>query len=80
MDYNGADALDKCKAYTKALVELADNQDERAGELRWVVRAIRQKAGLLLAADPKMAPIVLEIRAKTQEILRSPAGHEGARH
>jgi hypothetical protein len=80
MDYDGADALDKCKAYTKALVEVGDNQDELAGELRWVVRAIRQKAGLLLAADPKMAPVVLEIRAKTQEILRSPAGHEGARH
>ena len=80
LDYEGADALDKCKAYTKALVEVGDNQDELAGELRWVVRALRQKAGLLLAADPKMAAIVLEIRGKTQEILRSPAGHEGARH
>jgi len=59
---------------------VGDNQDELAGELRWVVRAIRQKAGLVLAQDPKMAPIVTEIRTKTQEILRSPAGHEGARH
>jgi hypothetical protein len=80
MDYEGADALDRCKAYTKALVEVGDNQDELAGELRWVVRALRQKAGLLLAADPRMAPIASEIRAKTQEILRNPAGHEGARH
>jgi hypothetical protein len=80
MDYEGPDAVDKCKAYTRALVEVGDNQDELSGELRWVVRALRQKAGLLLAQEPRMAPIVLEIRAKTQEILRSPAGHEGARH
>ncbi|HXX93499.1 MAG TPA: hypothetical protein VEN81_07690 [Planctomycetota bacterium] len=80
MDYEGADALDRCKNYTRALVEVGDNQDELSGELRWVVRALRQKAGLVLAQDPKMAPIVAEIRAKTQDILRSPAGHEGARH
>jgi len=78
--YEGPDALDKCKSYTKALVEVGDNQDELAGELRWVVRALRQKAGLLLAADPRMAPIATEIRAKTQEVLRGPAGHESSRH
>jgi len=80
MTYEGPDALTKCKAYTQALVEVGDNQDELAGELRWVVRAIRQKAGLVLAAEPKMGPIASEIRAKTQDVLRSPAGHEGARH
>jgi hypothetical protein len=80
MEYEGPDALDKCKVYTKELVEVGDNQDELAGELRWVVRALRQKAGLLLAADPRMEPIVLEIRAKTQKVLRSPAHHESDRH
>jgi hypothetical protein len=80
LEYEGPDALDRCKAYTKALVEVGDNQDELAGELRWVVRALRQKAGLLLAGDPRMAPIASEIRAKTQEVLRNPAGHEGSRH
>ena len=80
MDYEGPDALDKCKDYARALVVVGDNQDELSGELRWVVRALRQKAGLLLAAEPRMAPVALEIRAKTQEILRNPAGHEGARH
>ena len=76
----GPGALERCKKYTEALVEVGDNQDQLAGELRWVVRAFRQKAGLLVAADARMAPIAAEIRAKTQEILRNPAGHEGARH
>jgi hypothetical protein len=80
LDYEGADAVERVKAYTTPLVEIGDNQDELAGELRWVVRAFRQKAGLLVAADPRMAPIAAEIRAKTQEILRNPAGHEGSRH
>jgi len=80
MAADGPDGLAKCKAYTEALVEVGDNQDQLAGELRWVVRAIRQKAGLMLAVDPRMAPIAAEIRTKTQEILKNPAGHEGARH
>jgi hypothetical protein len=44
------------------------------------VRAIRQKAGLLVAADPRMGAIATEIRTKTHDVLRNPAGHEGARH
>jgi hypothetical protein len=80
LDYSGADVLQKLKAYTDALVEIGDNQDELAGELRWVVRAFRQKAGLLVASDPKMGEIAADIRAKTQEVLRGPAGHEGSRH
>jgi hypothetical protein len=80
LDYDGADAVARVKAYTEPLVEVGDNQDELAGELRWVVRAIRQKAGLLVAADPRMGPIATEIRTKTHDVLRNPAGHEGARH
>lgn len=80
MAADGPEALAKCKAYTEALVEVGDNQDQLAGELRWVVRALRQKAGLMLAVDARMAPIAAEIRTKTQEILKNPAGHEGARH
>lgn len=80
MAEEGPAAVERCRKYTEALVEVGDNQDHLAGELRWVVRAFRQKAGLLVAADARMAPIAAEIRAKTQEILRNPAGHEGARH
>jgi len=80
MDYEGADALDRCMKYALALVVIGDNQDELSGECRWVVKALRQKAGLVMAADPRMAPIAAEIRAKTQEALKNPAGHEGNRH
>jgi hypothetical protein len=80
MDYEGPDALDRCMKYALALVVVGDNQDELSGECRWVVKALRQKAGLLMAVDARMTPVATEIRAKTQEVLRNPANHEGARH
>ena len=72
--------MQRCRAYTQALVVIGDNQDELSGECRWVVKTLRQRAGILLALDPRVAPLALEIRARTQEVLRNPASHEGARH
>ncbi len=80
LDHDDPDALKRCKAYAKALVEIGGNQDELVGECRWVVKALRQRAGILIALDPRVAPIASEIRARTQETLRNPASHEGARH
>jgi hypothetical protein len=80
LDDDGPDALKRCREYTEALVDIGDNQDELAGECRWVVKALRQRAGMLVARDPRVAPIASEIRARTQEVLRNPANHEGARH
>jgi len=80
LDYDGPDALEKCKKFTFAWVEIGGNQDELAGECRMAVKWVRQRAGLLMAIDPRMADIAKEIRARTQKVLRSPAGHEGARH
>jgi hypothetical protein len=80
LDDDGADALKRCLAYTEALVEIGGNQDELVGECRWAVKALRQRAGILVARDPRVAPIASEIRARTQEALRNPAEHEGARH
>jgi hypothetical protein len=80
LGYDGPDALERCKAYAEALVEIGDNQDELSGECRWVVKALRQRAGILMARDPRVAPVALEIRRRTQEALRNPANHEGARH
>jgi hypothetical protein len=76
----GPNALAKCKQYAEALVVIGDNQDELSGECRWVVKALRQKAGLLMAVEPRAAPVAAEIRARTQEALRNPANHEGAHH
>jgi hypothetical protein len=79
-DDDGPNALANCKKYSLALVEIGDNQDELSGECRWVVKALRQKAGILLAQDPRLASIAGEIRARTQVALRNPANHEGAHH
>ena len=80
LDDTGPDALAKCKKYAFALVEIGGSQDELAGECRWAVKALRQRAGILVALDPRVALVANEIRSRTQEVLRNPAGHEGARH
>jgi hypothetical protein len=80
LDYEGSDALARCKRYSSALVEIGDNQDELSGECRWVVKTLRQRAGIRMALDPRVASIATEIRLRTQEALRNPASHEGARH
>ena len=80
LDDTSKDALEKCKQFTEAWVEIGGNQDELVGECRWAVKVIRQRAGLPVAKRPRMAEIGREIRRRTQKVLRSPAGHEGARH
>jgi hypothetical protein len=80
LDDAGPGALGKCKKYAEALVDIGGNQDELAAECRWVVKTLRQQAGMRMALDPRVAKIAEEIRAKTQEVLRNPAVHEGARH
>src|SRR5262249_28143355 len=57
LDYDGPDAPERCKAYAQALVQIGDNQDELSGECRWVVKTLRQRAGILMALDPRVAPI-----------------------
>ena len=80
LGYDGPDALKRCKTYAEALVEVGDNQDELSGECRWAIKTLRQRAGILMALDPRVAPVAAAIRARTQETLRNPANHEGARH
>lgn len=80
LDYEGNDALDKCNAITRAIVDVGGNQDELVGECRMVVKALRQRAGLVLAEEPRAAGIAGEIRRRSQQVLRNPAGHEGATH
>jgi hypothetical protein len=80
LDDLGPDAFAKCKAFTASIVEIGDNQDELAGECRLAVRTLRQRAGLVLAGDPRMAAVAHEIRTRSQKVLRNPANHEGAGH
>jgi hypothetical protein len=80
LDKDDPDALKRCEEYAQALVEIGGNQDQLVGECRWAVKALRQRAGILLALDPRVAPIASEIRIHTEEVLRNPAVHEFAQH
>jgi hypothetical protein len=81
LDYEGADWKERMKKeYTDPLTAIGGEQDEMVGECRWVVKALRQKAGLLMAQDPKASPLAAEVRARTQKMLRGGAAYEGARH
>ena len=55
LDYEGPDALDKCKEITGAIVVVGGNQDELVGECRMAVKVLRQRAGLAMAVDPRVA-------------------------
>jgi hypothetical protein len=80
LDYEGDDALARCNAITHAIVDVGGNQDELVGECRMVVKVLRQRAGLIVAREPKAADLASEIRTRSQQVLRNPAGHESARH
>jgi hypothetical protein len=80
LDYDRPDALEKVKKFTHAWVKIGGSQDELAGECRMAVKWVRQRAGLLMAVEPRMAEIAREVRSRTHRVLRNPAGHEGARH
>jgi len=80
LDYEGPDAHARCKRFTAAIVSIGSNQDELVGECRWAVRVLRQRAALAAAGDARLAEVAREIARRTREVLRNPAGHEGARH
>jgi len=80
LDYEGKDAFERCKKFTAAIVVIGGSQDELVGETRLAIKLVRQRAGLLMALEPKIGEIAREIRKRSQAVLRSPAGHEGARH
>jgi len=80
IDYEGADALAKCKRITAALVDIGGNQDELVGECRMVVKILRQQAALAMAGDPRAAQVGSEVRRRTQQMLRNPTSYEAPRH
>jgi hypothetical protein len=80
MDYEGADAYSKCRPFTEAWVAIGSNQDELVGECRWAVKVLRQRAALLAAGEPGLGEVAREIRRRSHQALRNPAGHEGAGH
>jgi hypothetical protein len=75
-----ADAAARCKKWTAELVAVGGAQDELVAHCRWVVKNVRQKAALILLAEPRAAAVVAEVRARAQEVLRNPSAHETSRH
>jgi hypothetical protein len=80
LDYEGPDAAAKCKEITAAIVVVGGNQDELVGECRVAVKVLRQRAGLAMALDPRVAEIAAEIRRRTQQVLRNASTYEAPRH
>ena len=78
--YQGKDAFERCKTLTAGFVKIGDNQDELVAECRRAAKVLRQRAALELARDSRVAPLVAEIRARTQAVLRDPVNYEAARH
>src|SRR5260370_5399111 len=78
LEYEGADALAKSKKYGAALVEIGDNQDELSAECRWVVKTLRQKAAIMLAADPKLTEVAGGKKGPAPETPRHPAHQQRA--
>jgi hypothetical protein len=79
LDYEGPDVMERLKKYSDELTEIGGCQDDLVARLRWMVKNIRERAGLLMAQDAKFGPVAEEIRAKAQACLRAPVVHEGAR-
>ena len=80
VDYDGEDALVKCKKITAALVDIGGNQDELVGECRMAVKILRQQAALAMAGDPRTVTVSREVRRRTQQMLRNPTSYEAPRH
>ena len=81
IDYTGSDWKARIKAqYTDPLTRVGGQQDSLVGACRWVVKTLRQRAGMATALDPRVAPVAAEIRARCQKVLRGGAAYEGARH
>ena len=57
-DIDGPSWKDRLKReYTDPLTTIGGQQDETVGDCRWVVKALRQKAGIMMVTEPAMAPI-----------------------
>lgn len=80
IDDDAPGVMDRLEQYTRALTQVGGNQDELVGQCRWVVRTLRQRAGLSAAENPECAVIAKEIRARCQDALSKPATYEAARH
>ena len=80
LDYEGADAAQRCKEITAAIVVVGGSQDHLVGDCRVAAKRLRQRAALAMAVDPRVAGIAKEIRARSYQIMRNPVSYEAPRY
>jgi len=80
IDYEGDDALEKCKKITEAIRHVGGAQDGLLGSCRVAVKVLRQRAAVAMVTQPEVTEVAEEIRRRTQRILRNPVHHEFLRH
>jgi len=78
--YTDKDAYEKCAAQMRIFTSIGGAQDGLVASCRMVVKILRQRSGIAMAARPELKDIASEIRRRTQAILRNPTPYEAPRH
>jgi hypothetical protein len=80
LDCEDDDAPARCERILGPVRVIGSNQDFLVGKCREVVKILRQRATMAVTADPRITPVVREIRDLTHAILRNPTSFEAPRH
>ena len=80
LTYTETDAYGKCAAQMAVFTSIGGAQDGLVASCRMIVKTLRQRAGMAMAADPDLKAVAREIRARTQTVLRNPTPYEAPRH
>jgi len=76
----GDDAYPRCQAQMEGFTSIGGAQDGLVASCRMIVKTLRQRAGIALAVNPELKDVAMEIRARTQAMLRNPTPYEAPRH
>jgi hypothetical protein len=80
LTYIGQGAAEKCAARMGIFTSIGGAQDGLVANCRTVVKSLRQRAGIALTMNPESRTVAMEVRARTQAILRKPIPYEAPRH
>jgi hypothetical protein len=76
----GKNASQRCAAQMAVFTSIGGAQDGLVASCRMIVKTLRQRAGIALAANPDLEDVATEIRARTRAMLRNPTPYEAPRH
>lgn len=80
LTYTEPDAFQKCAAQMSIFTSIGGAQDGLVASCRMLVKTLRQRSGIALAANPELKDIATEVRTRTQAMLRKPTPYEAPRH